>query len=188
MLRRDDGRAVAVFAAGSDRLGQPATGRDHRLSARGESNPPGAACRAAAAVYGRPTPTPGQEGQGVGTTSAGEIAGLVSPETILRWYRELIARKYDGAARRGAGRPRTRASIQDLVVRLATENPGWGYTRIRGALRNLGQDVGRNTIKRILLERGLDPAPTRGKLSRGELSCDLTSACSRRWTSWRSRC
>jgi putative transposase len=49
------------------------------------------------------------------------------------------------------------------VVRLATENPGWGYTRIRGALRNLGQDVGRTTIKRILFERGLDPAPTRGK-------------------------
>jgi hypothetical protein len=50
-----------------------------------------------------------------------------------------------------------------LVVQFATENPSWGYTRIRGALRNLGHEVGRNTIKRILREYGLDPAPKRGK-------------------------
>src|SRR5262249_51552527 len=92
-----------------------------------------------------------------------QVAGVVRPETILRWYRELIAKKYDGTARRGAGRPRTRQRVQDLVVRFATENPRWGYTRIRGALHNIGHDVGRNTIKRILLEQGLEPAPTRGK-------------------------
>jgi hypothetical protein len=50
-----------------------------------------------------------------------------------------------------------------LVVQFATENPSWGYTRIRGALRNLGHELGRNTIKRILLEHGVDPAPKRGK-------------------------
>jgi putative transposase len=87
----------------------------------------------------------------------------VKPETILRWYRELIAKKYDETARRGTGRSRSRSRFQDLVVRFATENPGWGYTRIRGALRNIGHDVGRNTIKRIPLEQGLEPAPTRGK-------------------------
>jgi putative transposase len=87
----------------------------------------------------------------------------VRPETILRWYGELIAKKYDGTARREAGRPRTRQRVEDLVVRFATENPGWGYTRIRGALGNLGHEVGRNTIKRILLDQGLEPAPTRGK-------------------------
>jgi hypothetical protein len=57
----------------------------------------------------------------------------------------------------------TAASLQRLVVRFATENPSLGYTRIRGALRNLGHELGRNTIKRILAEHGLEPAPKRGK-------------------------
>ena len=87
----------------------------------------------------------------------------MTPDTILRWYRELIARKYDGVVRRGAGRPGTAPSIQELIVRLATENPSWGYTRILGALQSLGHEVGRNTIKRILREHGLEPAPSRGK-------------------------
>ncbi|HTP50110.1 MAG TPA: integrase core domain-containing protein [Anaeromyxobacteraceae bacterium] len=87
----------------------------------------------------------------------------MTPDTILRWYRELIARNYDGAARRGRGRPKTALVIQGLVVRIARENPSWGYTRIRGALRNLRHEIGRNTIKRILFEHGLEPAPSRGK-------------------------
>ena len=85
------------------------------------------------------------------------------PDTILRWYRELIAKKYDGSSRRQGGRRCAPASLHRLVVRFATENPTWGYTRIRGALRNLGHDVGRNTIKRILSEQSLQPAPKRGK-------------------------
>jgi len=92
-----------------------------------------------------------------------ELAGLVTPETILRWYRELIAAKYDGTARRGAGRPGTASSVRDLVVRLATENPTWGYTRIRDVLGHLGHLLARNTIKRILREHGLEPAPKRGR-------------------------
>ena len=87
----------------------------------------------------------------------------MTPDTILRWYRELVAKKYDGTARRGCRGPGTAASLQRLVVQFATENPRWGYTRIRGALRNLGHEVGRNTIKRILAEHGLEPAPKRGK-------------------------
>jgi transposase InsO family protein len=91
------------------------------------------------------------------------LGGLVTPDTILRWYRELIAKKYDGASERRGGRPGTATSLQRLVVQFATENPSWGYTRIRGALRNLGHALGRNTIKRILAEHGLAPAPKRGK-------------------------
>src|SRR4029078_4086565 len=56
------------------------------------------------------------------------------------------------------------ASLQRLVVQFATEKPGWGYTRLRGALANLGHELGRNTIKRILAEHGLAPGPKRGKM------------------------
>ena len=92
-----------------------------------------------------------------------EIADLVTPDTLLRWYKELIARKYDGSQRRGPGRPRVLETIRALVVRMATENSTWGYTRICGALRNLGHDVGRNTVKRILAEHGIEPAGERSK-------------------------
>jgi transposase InsO family protein len=103
------------------------------------------------------------KGRALGRQALDEVAGLVTPETILRWYRELIARKYDGSARHGVGRPASAPALQQLVVRFASENPTWGYTRIRGALANLGHDVGRNTIKRILKDHGLEPAPSRGK-------------------------
>lgn len=78
------------------------------------------------------------------------IHTLVTPDTLLRWYRRLVAKKYDGSKARRAGRPRTAAEIEKLILRMARENPGWGYTRIRGALHNLGHEIGRNTIKRIL--------------------------------------
>lgn len=87
-----------------------------------------------------------------------ELSPIVTPDTLLRWYRELVAQKYDGSARRGAGRPRVAGEIRDLVIQMAIENPRWGYTRIQGALSNLGFTVGRNTIRRILIEQGIDPA------------------------------
>jgi len=67
------------------------------------------------------------KGRVLGRRVLDELAGLVTPDTILRWYRELIAAKYDGTARRGAGRPGTASSLRELVVRFATENPTWGY-------------------------------------------------------------
>jgi hypothetical protein len=60
---------------------------------------------------------------------------IALPETILRWYRELVAKKYDGSQQRGQGRPKTSAEVAVLVVRMARENT-WGYTRIKGALMN----------------------------------------------------
>jgi len=89
------------------------------------------------------------------------VATVVTPDTLLRWYRQLVAKKYDGSARRRPGRPKTPVQLAALVVRMAKENSGWGYTRIRGALQNLGHRVGRSTIARILAEHGLDPAPER---------------------------
>jgi transposase InsO family protein len=103
------------------------------------------------------------KGRVVGRRRLGEFAGLVTPDTILRWYRELIARKYDGSARRRSGRPTVAIDVEQLVVQVATENPTWGYTRLVGALGNLGHQVGRNTVKRVLLRHGLEPAPARGK-------------------------
>ena len=90
-----------------------------------------------------------------------EISPIVTPDTLLRWYRELVAKKYDGSGARGPGRPRIAGEIQSLIVEMADDNPRWGYTRIQGALANLGHTVGRNTIKRILAENGIDPAGLR---------------------------
>ena len=83
--------------------------------------------------------------------------------TILRWYRDRISRKYDGSKHRGPGRPRTPEDIADIVVRMAESNPRWGYTRLRDALAHLGHEIGRSTVKRILQEHGITPAPERGK-------------------------
>jgi len=87
----------------------------------------------------------------------------VTPDSLLRWYRNLVAAKYDGSKHRGPGRPPTKLDIVSLVVRMAKENPSWGYTRLRGALFNLSHEVARNTIKNILLAHGLEPAPERGR-------------------------
>ncbi|MBW2421150.1 MAG: helix-turn-helix domain-containing protein [Deltaproteobacteria bacterium] len=81
----------------------------------------------------------------------------MTPDTLLRWYRRLIAKKYDGSQARKVGRPKTAAEIERLILQTVRDNSRWGYTRIRGALRNLGHEIGRNTLKRILLEHGFDP-------------------------------
>lgn len=99
----------------------------------------------------------------VGRKGLFAVATVVTPDTLLRWYRRLVAQKYDGSKRRKPGRPKTAVEIEQLVLTMARANPGWGYTRIRGALYNLAHEIGRNTIKRILLDNGLEPAPERGK-------------------------
>ena len=102
-------------------------------------------------------------GQKLGRRVWMRVAGIVTPDTILRWYRRLIAQTYDGSARRGRGRPMTRRDVAARVVRMAVENPQWGYTRIRGALSNLGHEIARTTVKRILHDHGIDPAPERSR-------------------------
>ena len=98
----------------------------------------------------------------VGRKKLFELDPIVSPDTLLRWHRQLIAMKWT-FRRQGPGRPRMMATIQGLVVRMASENPRWGYTRIQGALSNLGHKVARGTVANILKREGLEPAPTRGK-------------------------
>jgi len=81
------------------------------------------------------------KGRLLGRKLLSKVAGIVTPDTILRWYRQLIAQKYDSSGQRGPGRPRTTEDIEQLVIIMANDNPSWGYTKIRGALRNLTDDV-----------------------------------------------
>src|SRR5581483_627518 len=99
--------------------------------------------------------------KGLGRKLLTEMATIVTPETLLAWHRKLIAQKYDGSQRRGPGRPKVMNEIRDLTIRMARENRTWGYTRIQGALDNLGHTVARGTIANILKENGIEPAPER---------------------------
>ena len=85
----------------------------------------------------------------------------VTPATVLAWHRRLAAKKYDTSKRRKPGRPPTAASVARLVIRLAKENPLWGYRRIHGELTKLGLAVGPSTVWEILHAAGIDPAPRR---------------------------
>jgi hypothetical protein len=88
------------------------------------------------------------------------------PETLLRWHRELTRRRWVAfGRRRGPGRPPLAAVIRELIVRLATENPGWGYQRIRGELLKLGHDVSASAIRTTLRRQRVPPAPRRGGLA-----------------------
>jgi putative transposase len=87
---------------------------------------------------------------------------LVRPDTVLRWHRNLVKRRHAASCRpKRPGRPRTVRSIRVLVLRLAKENPSWGYRRLHGELLVLGVKVGASTVWEILKEAGIDPAPER---------------------------
>jgi len=85
----------------------------------------------------------------------------VTPATLLAWHRKLAAKKYDTSRQRAPGRPPTVRSIARLVVRLAKENPLWGYRRIQGEMTKLGVTVAQSTVWEILRAAGIDPAPRR---------------------------
>jgi putative transposase len=99
-------------------------------------------------------------GARLGRRLLAQVATIVTPDTILRWHRQLIARKWTYSQRR-PGRPTALPEIRRLVVRMATENPSWGYTRIQGALKNLGHRVARSTIATILKKQGIPPSGER---------------------------
>src|SRR4051812_10476449 len=101
--------------------------------------------------------------KGLGRGALAAVATIVTPETLLAWHRKLIARKYDGTANRGPGRPRMESRIESLVIQMATENREWGYTRIIGALSNLGHKLARGSVANILKRNGLEPAPDRSR-------------------------
>jgi len=101
----------------------------------------------------------------LGRKALEEVAGAAQPDTILGWYRKLIANKFDGSRfRRRVGRPRMDEETERLIVQMAKENPSWGYDRIVGALENLGQKVSAQTVGNLLHCPGISPAPKRKQL------------------------
>lgn len=91
-----------------------------------------------------------------------ELRLLVQPDTILRWHRDLAARRHTGTSRpRRRGRPRTVRCIRVLVLRLVRKNPSWGYRRVHGELLTLGVTVAASTVWEILRAAGIDAAPDR---------------------------
>jgi transposase InsO family protein len=103
-----------------------------------------------------------KKARALGRKALRELGTMVTPDTLLCWHRELVARKWTFVERRRPGRPRTREELVALVMRMASENRSWGYTRIQGAMANLGHRLGRGTIRRILKDQGIEPAPERG--------------------------
>ena len=98
----------------------------------------------------------------LGRKALADVAQAARPDTILGWYRKLVARKFDGSkSRRYPGRPRIDGEIEELVVRMARENPGWGYDRIVGAMANLGHTLSDQTVGNILQRNCIPPAPAR---------------------------
>jgi len=107
---------------------------------------------------------------------------LVTPATILRWHRQLIARRWTPTKPARPGRPAISAGVRALVIRLATENPTWGYRRLHGELAGLGYRIGASTVWKILTNAGIDPSTRRAGPSWTEflraqahaiLACDL---------------
>ena len=106
--------------------------------------------------------TLGEIGHRLGRKVLGEVATVARPDTILAWYRKLVASKFDGSkARRGSGRPQITREVEQLIVRMASENRSWGYDRIVGALANLGFEVSDQTVGNVLRRHALPPAPER---------------------------
>jgi putative transposase len=103
-------------------------------------------------------------GKRLGRKGLEKVAQVAKPDTILAWYRRLIAQKFDGSKRRSyPGRPRIDTTIEALIVRMARENTGWGYDRIVGALKNLGHHVSDQTVGNVLRRHDIAPAPKRSQ-------------------------
>ena len=101
-------------------------------------------------------------GKRLGRKLLKEIASVAKPDTIMGWFRDLVAKKFDGSKkRRSPGRPRMDAKLEALILEIAKKNSSWGYDRIAGALANLGYEVSDQTVGNVLKRHGIPPAPTR---------------------------
>ncbi len=134
------------------------------------------------------------KGQALGRKVLSSLTTIVTPDTILRWHRQLVAMKWDYSDRRksSGGRPRIQDRIVELILKMAKDNCGWGYDRIQGALKNIGYQVSDETVGNVLKEHGIEPAPEREKKTTWEAflkahwevmgAADFT--CVEVWTRW----
>jgi hypothetical protein len=122
--------------------------------------------------------TLGEIGHRLGRDVLAEIATVAKPDTILAWYRKLVARKFDGSKRRrGPGRPRIKRELEQLIVRMAGENRDWGYDRIVGALANLGYEISDQTVGRSAFAvASCGAADSSAGVSSGNRRATLTSS------------
>ena len=104
-----------------------------------------------------------RKAKAIGRRRLGQIATVVTPDTLLRWFRILVAKKWTFARTNPVGRPPVDPELEKLVIKLIQENPTWGSNRIVGALGNLGLTVSDSTVDNIRQRNGLDPAPFRRK-------------------------
>jgi transposase len=103
-------------------------------------------------------------GKRLGRKALAQVACVAKPDTILAWYRKLVAHKFDGSKHRTyPGRPRIDPKLEALILQMARENTGWGYDRIVGALSNLGYRISDQTVGNILKRHGIAPAPKRSQ-------------------------
>jgi transposase InsO family protein len=93
---------------------------------------------------------------------------IVTPETLLRWHRQRIAKHWTQPAARRIGRPPIDAELRQLIVRLANENPTWGHRRIQGELARLGHTIAKTTVWQILTDNGIEPSPNRSEVTWSE--------------------
>jgi len=102
------------------------------------------------------------KGKTLGRKALMELTTIVTPDTILRWHRQLVAQKWDYSNKQTyIGRPHIRQVIVDLILRFANENPTWGYDQIQGALANVGYQISDQSVGNVLKEHGIEPAPDR---------------------------
>ena len=107
---------------------------------------------------------------GLTTSSRSRVSQVVllfKPDTLLRWHHELVRRKWTFKKNAPLGRPPVSPDVEALLLRLAKENPTWGYGKLEGELGKLGYDIGRSTIRDVLKRRRVPPAPERGKHGSG---------------------
>ena len=100
------------------------------------------------------------KGKRIGRLALNRVATIVTPDTIMRWHRRLIAAKWTYKIER-VGRPGLMMKIKSLIVRMATDNPSWGYCRIQGELKSVGHRVASTTVAKVLKDNGIKPAPDR---------------------------
>ena len=97
----------------------------------------------------------------LGSKTLDRLATIVTPDTLMRWHKQLIAAKWTYATKTRVGRPGILKELRELILRLATENASWGLSRIQGELKDLGHEVARSTIAKTLKEHGVPRSPER---------------------------